>query len=482
VSLDPDDELPERYTSARVADEPFWLAQEKRVQGSAGQPCCSLSGISTGLMALRGRFAVIVHGEDECSACFYHTGPSAPQFFCTGLTEQNFVLGETREPLVRCLRAVASEMKPEAIFVLGACPIEVIGDRFEVVVSEINAEFPSIPMVALHTHGLKVGSQAAMLDWMFSTLASLPSKTARVEGPTKPRYAEALMSVAKFFVDRESDHLDKASKHFRGELLQHERSLNLLGYPRGRYGQALEIETLLAQIGEFKVTSLPGHGTLGDWRNAKEAQVTFAFDTLMYPKLIEVLAARGQRVESVDIPVGIEATEAFYLAVARGFGVEDQMRSLIAEPMAKAKVELAAFKAKWGGKRLAMGLRLGNNYHADHVGRMGLGDYQFFRECGFEITLMVQGAPEKSGTFEKFFKTNGVDRPFVMFPEPWTLSQWIDGGRFDIGCFLDHCRGEVNKAGVSFVAQREFDAGFAGMTPNLRYLERALQQSHGQGA
>ena len=46
-------------------------------------------------------------------------GPNKINFYCTGLTEKEFVSGRTQEPLTRCLRAVASEARPEAIFVLG---------------------------------------------------------------------------------------------------------------------------------------------------------------------------------------------------------------------------------------------------------------------------------------------------------------------------------------------------------------------------
>ena len=116
----PEDPLPEAFAKAREADAPFWDQQEKRVQGATGQPCCTLSGISMQLINLPGHFAVVIHGEDECAACFYHFGPSAHQFFCTGLTEQHFVTGETAEPLIECLRAVAEDVDPEAIFVLGA--------------------------------------------------------------------------------------------------------------------------------------------------------------------------------------------------------------------------------------------------------------------------------------------------------------------------------------------------------------------------
>lgn len=470
------EQLPAAYIEARTKDEAFWEAQEQRIQGRAGQPCCTLSGISTGLMALHGRFAVIVHGEDECAACFFHTGPSAPQFFCTGLTEQHFVLGETRGPLEKCLRVVARDIAPEAIFVLGACPVEVIGDRFEIVVADIQGEFPDVPMVALHTHGLRVGSQAAMLDWMFSTLAALPSRMAKTAEPEPPRIKEALLSAVKAVVKRDSASWDEARAHYRGQPMFQERSINLLGFPRGRWGHRLELDSFL-EGHDVAITALPGHATLEEWRNATQARATFAFDRGLYPKLIEALEGAGSTVVDVDIPVGIEASRSFYADVGSRLGLADVVAAASREPEAQAREAVAAFRRRHGGMRMAMGLRLGNNYHADHIGRMGLGDFQFLSECGFTITLLVQGPPEKHERFAVFFRDNGIDQPFVMFPEPWTISQWLDGDRYDIAYLLDHCRGEADKAGVPMIASREFEQGFAGVAENIRYLERALQGS-----
>ena len=183
----PSSEWPEAFRALRAEDEKFWQEQERNIQGALGQPCCTLSGISSGLLRMRGNFALVIHGEDECAACFRHIGPGTVNLFCTGLTEQEFVTGRTSEPLTRCLEAVCDEVKPEGIFVLGACPVEVIGDRFETVVEKVAKRYPHIPMVALHTSGLKVGTQTAMLDWMFEQLASLPSKA-----PQSPAWRQEL--------------------------------------------------------------------------------------------------------------------------------------------------------------------------------------------------------------------------------------------------------------------------------------------------
>lgn len=72
--------------------------QERKLQGALGQPCCTLSGISAGTIKMSGRFAVVVHGEDECASRVRHIRPCTVSFFCTGPTEREFVSCETPSP------------------------------------------------------------------------------------------------------------------------------------------------------------------------------------------------------------------------------------------------------------------------------------------------------------------------------------------------------------------------------------------------
>lgn len=470
------DDLPEAFEQARDGDEAFWKRQESRIQGRAGQPCCTLSGLSTGLMHLRGRFAVIVHGEAECAACFFHTGPSAPQFYATRLTEKHFVLGETGGPLEECLRAVAGLGQHEVIFVLGTCPIEVIGDRFEVVVDKIQADFPAIPMVALHTHGLRLSSQAAMLDWLFATLAGLPGPDKPVVGGRRSR-AEALMHAANWAITRDPWAWKRAEARWSGEALRDEGSLNLLGFGADADGGKSELVALLDRLGTLECRVFPEHATLEEWRAAKNARATFVFDKGLYPKLLEVLEAGDGEVIGVDLPVGIEATERCYLAIAGTFGKRAEMAAAIAEPKARAAALVEAFRSRHQGKRLAMGLRMNNNYEMAEIGRMGMGDYQLFVELGFDIQLFVQGPPERREKLAKLFVDSGMHQDFVVFPEPWTVGNHIGGGQFDLAYLTDHCRAEADRVGVPMLVCREFEAGFEGIEANLAYVRRVLEGS-----
>lgn len=477
------DGLPPQFHEARAQDHEFWMRQEKRIQGATGQPCCTLSGISTGLINLPGNFAVVIHGENECASCFYHFGPSAHQFFCTGLTEEHFVTGNTAGPLKDCLKMVASQLNPEAIFILGACPVEVIGDRFENAVAEVQEQFSRIPMISLHTSGLKTGNQSQMLDWMFSTLASLPVKT-----PIHPQWRNQMgeMGIRLMNAWSEQDPYgleaarDAAARTPALPLLDASRCFNLLGLPRLRSsGMLSEMDRILQQVGLHKVGNYPSDCSLDDWQAITFASATFILDRSLYPRLINVLEDAGQDCIEVPLPVGVEQTLAFYRAIGKAFDLEEAIMEAV-QPMAEeARKKVNAFKAQYGGKRLAFGMRMNNNYASDQLAHQGLGDYHHMLELGFNPTLLVQGPPEKKERFKRMFETRGIQHDFHMFSEPWTISEHIDGDRYDLAYLADHCRAEARKAGVPLLVNRGLVPFFEGIDYNLRHVEQILLSTEG---
>ena len=98
-------------------------------------------------------------------------------------------------------------------------------------------------------------------------------------------------------------------------------------------------------------------------------------------------------------------------------------------------------------------------------------------ELGFDLTLMVQGPPDKAPKFQAMFDRRGVEHPFEVFPEPWNLSEHLGGGRFDVAYLADHCRGECRKAGVPMIVSRELEPYYSGVGSNLEHLDRLLRQT-----
>ncbi|MDD5629876.1 MAG: nitrogenase component 1, partial [Elusimicrobia bacterium] len=136
------------------------------------QPCCSLAGAAAMLSAMGGRLAVVVHGERDCLNSFLaFDSPGAARFYCSNLSESQTALGRTAGVLERCLAAAAQD-SPRALIVLGTCLTEMMGDDFPVVARRF-ARRRKIPVLALRTGGLRSGTQAEMLDLLFTGLSTL---------------------------------------------------------------------------------------------------------------------------------------------------------------------------------------------------------------------------------------------------------------------------------------------------------------------
>jgi nitrogenase molybdenum-iron protein alpha/beta subunit len=473
--------LPESYKKLREKDEAFWVEQERNIQGALGQPCCTLSGISAGFIKMQGNFAVIIHGEDECASCFRHLGPNKVNFYSIGLTEKEFVSGRTAEPLKRCIRLVCEETMPEAIFVLGACPVEVIGDQFQETVAEVQKEYPDIPMLALHTSGLKVGTQQAMLDWMFESLASLPTipPSDRTWRRQVAIAGQAVMMAAANGTPAEVDAaIQTAQRIVQSTHLDPAKSLNFIGIPRNR-ARSMDLPEayrICMSVGLNPIANFPGASTFRDWRAIKFARASFVADQSLYPRLIGMLEGSGQTVEEIPLPIGLAQTKAMYDTIGKTFGLEAEMEAAYAPAYQAAASRLDAFRQRWQGLSIAYGIRMLNNYEADQLAYQGLGDYKALEEYGFNVTLLVQGPPDKRDRFEKMFARRGIHLPFDMFIEPWVMTEVLQRGGYQVAYLADHCRPEAQKAGVPMITSRGLMPFFQGVIENVEYLDHMLTQ------
>ena len=73
-------------------------------KSNLGQPCCTLSGISSGLITMPGDFAVVIHGSTNVRRVST-TWASVDRFFCVGLNEADFTSGDP-DKLEECLELV----------------------------------------------------------------------------------------------------------------------------------------------------------------------------------------------------------------------------------------------------------------------------------------------------------------------------------------------------------------------------------------
>ncbi len=413
-------------------DEAFWQRQQRRREEKLGQPCCTQSGFSWSLMEIPGNFAVVVHGEFDCLNCFHHhTGVSSTRFYSTRLSEEMLTTGRTEQALRTCLELIAEVEAPDVVLVLGTCPVEVIGDRFGGVVEEVSAR-TGIPMIPLRTHGLALSSQPKMLDWLYKTLATLPPLP-RPEGPP---------------------------------------TINLIGGPAGPTG---ELRAILAKAGLGLGGAFPTGASLSDWRRISHARASFVVDTGMFPRLIEALSAQGQRVHEVPLPIGLAPTLRLYGRIAKALGVS--LSAGAAPLVAEAKKAIEAFRAEHAGLRVAVALRMLNNYKAEALAYDGLGELAALEELGLRVELLIQGPPEPAAmaAVGERLRSRGCALPYRPFPGPFALGEALREGRYDACMLADSSAQAAREAGIPMLPTGALSPWLRGVPRSAQTLRQALR-------
>lgn len=452
-------------------DEAFWRKQEARREKKMGQPCCTQSGMSWSMIDMPGDFAVVIHGEFDCVNCFHHhVGRSAANYYSTRLTEAQITNGETQEPLRRCLRLIAKERKPEAVIVLGTCPVEVIGDRFETVVEQVAKE-TSIPMVPLHTSGLAMLSQTRMLDWLYDTLAALPAG----EPVDRSWQRETgLVALDALFRGARREHVTAIA---RKEPTPLARRLNLVGLPES--DGVPEPVAIAGALGLEVNGVYPFGASSSEWRAIRHAAAAFMVDASMLPRLRRRLESFGQAIVDLPMPVGLGPTRACYADIAKTFGVEGELDRVLADRIAPIEAAIARSKSRIGGTRMAVAIRMLNTYRADQLAFEGLGDLGALVEAGLDVTLLVQGPPEEASraAFAKSLSARGITLPFEIFAGPFAFGEALQRGRYDVCYASDSSRQAARDAGVPMISARGLAPYLEGVVPNLELLARLVGEA-----
>lgn len=415
------------------ADEAFWQRQENRKRGLLGQPCCTQSKMSWAAMGLPGPLAVVIHGEYDCLNCFHHhQGINAHNFFSTRLSDHQLTTGTTHRPLEHLLRLIVDERQPEAILVLGTCPVEVIGDRFERVTERVEAD-TGVPILALHTSGLKLSSLTACQDWLFASLATLADPAAR-------------------------------------DL--HPHTLNLIGLP----ARAPEPVALLADVGLTVQSFLPHGAALSDWQQILRAGHSFVVDRRVFPRLLDTLTEQGQQVHDVPLPVGWQATRRFYEAIGEATGTSEALRARLDQEQATHEPAIAAFRQRYGGARLGFAIRILNTSQVDQIVQDGLGDLTHLLELGLAVELLIQGPPEEGERFAARLATRGIRVPSRPFRGPFDLGEALQAGGYDAVIVPDSNRNIARRAGLPMLSSRALRPWLSGIATNLRVLADLLDE------
>jgi len=476
----------------------------RRRAGELAQPSCSLVGIGSLLLETQGSFAVVIHGDVDCINPFLKVFPhrlapdvarmrlASDRFYTTGLLENEVIAGGGRQRLVSCIRTAVEEQSPRVVFVLGTCLSEMIGEDLEGGCAEAQAAC-GVPVMALRAGGLRLKTQAELLDRFGTLLASLDRVSfgghleARTGDVGNVQTGLAAGALGEALPPRQPGGEVQPSAGAGGIVL--------LGYPGLRPRERTEVDNLLAAAGGRLLAELPARSSLDAWSDLASADLVAVADPALWPELLALLTVRKVSWDDLPPPMGLLATRRFYgKLLERCPHGEAAMASLDAAELA-ARAELAVLSASpvtWpegaaagvqgdvsrrvGGLRVAYCIGSIKNYVAGQLAQEGLADLPVFAELGCDVEILIQERDDQAAHDRvcRNLAALGIELPYRNFNDPGVLSRALSSGGYDLAYCQDHLAGQVRQAGIAHVRSGALRPGFVGMVHNARTLEAAL--------
>lgn len=419
------------------------------------QECCSYQASTQLLRRMRGRMAVIIHSDRDCSNVLPKTGQIPPdedgyRFFCTNMKEDELVTGQGNAKLRRAIELVHAAQKPDLIIVLSTCPTVMIGDNVKNVVRKAGKDL-GINIVAELTNGLRPKSPAEVVDNLYSLLC-------RGAQPAPPE-------------------LDLA------------RRINLVGLQLSAAERA-EIETVLAAM------NLTINATLNDesWLDEFLAVAKAACNVHPGPHLMLAFDEQcrkefGQQAVEVPLPFGIEATDRFYRTIGVAAGVDAALvEAAIIGVRTPAAAAIADYRTrlherirdkKHRAPRCAFNVGSLRSFDLRRLALEEMGELPFFNELGIECKLFIQGPQDEANQTRTagVLAELGVQHPFVIFPDPGALAKHMRPGEFDVFVGADFLADQLSKLNLPLLNKQTIGAGYGAVSLNLERLDAAIFQS-----
>ncbi|MBM4355556.1 MAG: hypothetical protein FJ109_17505 [Deltaproteobacteria bacterium] len=454
-----------------------------RRAGELAQPSCSMVGLGSLLLETEGSFAVVIHGDADCINPFLKVFPhrlapdvgrmrlSSDRFHVTGLTEPEVISGGGRERLLRCIETAVEQQAPEIVFVLGTCLAEMIGEDIQGICESAGSRL-GLPVIPLRTGGLRLKTQAELLDRFGTLLASPPGTTGHGEGNDAPGGpgADAAASVP---CNRLPTPESEESQSAGGGIV-------LLGYPALRPWEWDEVAGLVGAAGGRLAAELPARSSLAAWQRLTGADLVAIADPAFWPDLIALLERRNVPWVELPPPVGLQASHSFYDKLLSHCPRGGQAAQMLDELSRSTRSFLDSLPATGGlglsGLRVAYCIGSIKNYVAGQLAREGLGELPALLELGCDVEVLIQEREDQGARdrVRRNLDLLGVDLPFRNFNDPGVLGRELTAGKYRLAYCQDHLAGQARQAGLAHVRFGALRPGFVGMVHNARTLQAAL--------
>lgn len=407
--------------------------QAKLVQNS-----CLLEGLCICLARTIGNFSVIIHSYRDCANILPRGAPGglyAEKFFCSNLRESDVMAGTTMDRLAECVRLVAEVENPVVIYVFGSCLSELIGDDIANGLDDVAKEV-SMPVIAVTSSGLEDISPKRVID----------------------RHAVLMCGAAT------------------GAPAQtRPMSVNLIGFPPDDG----EIEETFASVGITVNTRVNENSPLPEWLKIPAGALNAVLDAGLFSTLIDKIKHdHGIPAVEVPFPIGITGSDAFFMKIARHFKKGREMKETISRNRTEAAAALASRAAQWKGKKFAYNIGTERNYNHHITAKNGLCAEIFFRELGFDITLLIQGSPEPQRRLlvSRQLRDMGITADYDIFIDNVSIAPALRKKPYELVYCVEQMAGIVRPTQVSLIGLERLKTGYRGCLYNLDLVAKALSE------
>jgi nitrogenase molybdenum-iron protein alpha/beta subunit len=389
-----------------------------------------VEGLTHLLSFVPGDFAVVIHSEPDCANLVLRDSRAVDpgRFFCSNLSEADAIAGGGRARLAGAVREAIAARRPSAIFVVGGCVAGLAGDDIAGITASLRLP-RGIRVVALDGGAFRTYGQAETIDRLTAILVDAAPRRAR-----------------------------KAA-----------RSVGLVGFAPDD-GEAA---TILGRAG-ITVRAWPQlDSPREEWSALAGAALTVVSDASLFAALVTRLATR-HRVPSIGLgpPLGIDLTRRWYEGIIGRLDARRRM-SAFARELAEARAATAAFRRRHGRRRLAFHVGGRKDFEWHTLVRGGLAAAPLFRELGFEVELLFQGAVEERQRrrIDALLAHHGLGLPYRCLPDRLSLTRALRSGRHAVVYCSDSLREEAGAAGVPILPIGSLLPGFAGTAANCARLD-----------
>lgn len=290
---------------------------------------------------------IVMHGPVGCGSTLHNLYPQAnkgkrkrgktpkPLIWLTTNLQESEVIGGGEKKLRETIEYADRTFRPEIIFVVSTCTPNIIGDDVEEVVRQTQKGVAA-HIVSIHCPGFKTRVVATAYDSFYHGLIK--------HIPLEPIPGKDFIPLSEYDQDYEL-------KVFQADY-EKKRTVNLFNATSIGPADEVELVRLLQALG-LKVRIYTEYNSLDEYRQMSQAALNISMCSVHDDYLLTYLKEKYNIPYVIEgMPIGLNSTRKWLLAVAKHFGLEEKAARLADQEEIKVKAAIEPYLPVLKGKRV----------------------------------------------------------------------------------------------------------------------------------